>query len=324
MRWIQSCARSYALLVVGLLAGAQASAAEQASASGTRSSDRRVDSGRLLREYVAYTSVECLLVLRASASNPSEVILFACGEDNIPIPDLEEFVAEFRAGLGPSEKVTIDVVHNHPERMLVRTHASADKSYRRFRRVLGLREIAQPVLARQIRMMRAGELPCAVLPPSTDDVVTALKILLLSEAQGVDVTFYVPGLEGSWKTTRNAVGWQKQRDRVKSLLLQDRVLDILRGAATPRSDLEREYASLFQEYYLLRNQVAQAFSEQAFGRFERGDARAVERERAQAERRLRRLKDVSMKLGLMLDFEPHAWVPARLPEAKALELVTAR
>lgn len=268
--------------------------------------DDRAEATKLLRRFVTHAPFECLLVLRASARSPSEVLLFVCEEDDIHLPDLRGFVSSFRIGLAPTEPASIDVVHNHPEGLLIRTHSSSVTSYSERRRLLGLRSLSEPVVASQIRLMRSGALPCAVLPPSTDDLVTTLKILWLSERQKVDVNFYIPDMAGRWRLAKSDEGWAARKQIIKRFLVSDRLYGVLRGTAAPRNQLEERYSELFREYYALRNRIAQAFSEEAFERFEEGDDRGVRQEQLRAKRRLKRLHEVALKLGIVLEFEPHA------------------
>ena len=121
----------------GFVFGVGSGSAPRASQAGA-SGDDRVEATRLLRRFVGEADFECLLVLRASARNPGEVMLFVCEEDDIHLPDLRGFVSTFRIGLGPTESASIDLVHNHPERLLIRTHSSPAASYSERRRLLGL------------------------------------------------------------------------------------------------------------------------------------------------------------------------------------------
>ena len=273
--------------------------------------DDRVEATRLLRGFVTQAPFECLLVLRASKRSPSEVLLFVCEEDDIHLPDIRGFVASFRIGLAPTDEVSIDVVHNHPDRLLIRTHSSAAASYSERRRALGLHSLAEAVVVRQIRLMRSGELPSAALPPSIDDLVTALKMLWLSEPQRVDIDFYIPDIGGRWRLQKSAKGWGTRKYVIKRLLANDRLYSMLRGTVAPSNQLEEHYAELFREFYVLRNRVAQVFSQEAFGRFEEGDRRGVEEERLRTERWLLRLREVALRLGVVLEFEPDAGLGAR-------------
>ena len=268
--------------------------------------DDRAEATRLLRAFVTRAPFECLLILRASARNAGEVLLFVCDEDDIRVPDLRGLVSSFRIGLTPAEPVSIDVVHNHPESLLSRTHSSSAASYSERRRLLGLHSLADSVVASQIRLMRSGELPCAVLPPSTEDLVTALKIFWLCEGQRVNLVFRIPDIGGLWSLERNPEGWRTRKYVIKRLLASDRLYRILRGLAPPRNQLEERYSALAGEYYVLRNRIAQVFSQEAFDRFEDGDSRGVEQERLRTERRLGRLREVALRLGIVLEFEANA------------------
>lgn len=256
------------------------------------------------QELVTRSEVECLFVLRNSESTPADLLLSAFGEDDIQLPNLALLVAGFREGVANSERVSVDFIHSHRVQLLTRRHSSQERIYRRLRQVLGIRLVDAQVVELQIQRMRSGALPAALIPPSVDDLLTALKVFLLSEPERVEVTFYFVDLEGFWRMRLNSRG-RKIPQRLAIEILRGGLFEILTGRASPRGEMERRFSELFKEYFVLRNRIAQAYSEDAFQQFERGEGGGVELERQQAEKRLRRLIKVATQLGLQLEFETY-------------------
>jgi hypothetical protein len=228
---------------------------------------------------------------------------FACDEERVRPPNLRLFVGAFRAGLDGSGEVSIEIVHTHPLRLLTRRHASREADYERLRRALGLRKVGLEEAERQISWMQAGTLPATFVPPSVDDLVTFLKVLLLSDPEREDVTFYVLNLRGFWRIRVNPRPWEVPKSLAEELLLGGRLSEILLSLRSPRSEMERRYSELFQEYFVLRNQIAQLYSEDALEKFQRGNRTKVDRERLWAEKRLRRLSDLARGIGILLELE---------------------